>query len=151
MEYERILSAIAPCGLSCETCFARVDGGIHQLSRELREKLGNFSAYAKRFENMLEAPVFEKYPDFEAMLDYFCSNNCNGCRSEQCRLFKDCGIRPCHQEKGVDFCFQCEEFPCSKTNFDESLRRAWVLINEKIRKTGIEQYYEKTRRRPRYV
>ena len=151
MEYQQILSSLAPCGLSCETCFARVGGDIHRLSRELKDKLGNFAPYAKRFENMLEVPVFQKYPDFAAMLDYFGSNNCLGCRSEQCRLFKNCGIRPCHQQKGVDFCFQCDEFPCDKTNFDQSLQKAWVLINEKIRKTGVEQYYEKTQTRPRYV
>ena len=151
MLYEQILSAMAPCGFSCETCFARVGGDIQRRSLELRQKLGAFAPYAKRFEKMLEAPVFNKYPDFEAMLDHFASENCNGCRSEQCRLFKECGIRPCHQEKGVDFCFQCEEFPCAKTNFDESLHQVWVLINEKIRQTGIEKYYEKTRSRPRYV
>ncbi len=151
MEYEQILSALAPCGLSCEKCFAHVDGDIRMYSRKLKEKLGNFDAYAKRFENMLDEPVFKKYPDFAAMLDYLSSENCHGCRNEQCKLFKNCGIRPCHQEKHVDFCFQCDEFPCAKTNFDESLYKAWVLINEKIRKTGLEQYYEKTRNRPRYV
>jgi len=85
------------------------------------------------------------------MLDYFASEHCKGCRNEQCRMFKTCGVRGCHQEKEMDFCYQCEEFPCDKTNFDENLYKSWVLINEKIKKTDIEQYYEKTRTRPRYV
>jgi hypothetical protein len=85
------------------------------------------------------------------MLDYFASENCRGCRNEQCRMFKGCGVRACHQEKMVDFCYQCDDFPCSRTNFDENLHKAWVRINEIIKNDGIEKYYEKTLKRPRYI
>lgn len=151
MDYEKIKESIAPCGLSCETCFAHVDGDIRRYSLKLKEKLGNFGPYAKRFEAMMNEPIFSKYPDFMEMLDYFASENCRGCRHEQCKLFQECRIRPCHQEKQVDYCFQCDEFPCKKTNFDEQLYKVWVVINEKIRKSGIEQHYEKAKNRPRYV
>ncbi|MBI5593180.1 MAG: DUF3795 domain-containing protein [Deltaproteobacteria bacterium] len=151
MADEQIKAALAPCGLSCEKCFAHVDGDIRRASLELKEKLGNFEAYARRFETMLGDSIFKNYPDFKEMLDYFASENCKGCRSEECKLFKDCGVRKCHQEKQLDFCYQCDEFPCSRTHFDESLYHVWVTLNEKIRKTGIEQYYEKTKIRPRYV
>lgn len=77
--------------------------------------------------------------------------NCRGCRNEQCKLFKECGVRRCHREKQMDYCFQCEEFPCNKTNFDEPLNKVWVTINEKIQKIGVEQFYAKTKDRPRYV
>jgi hypothetical protein len=147
---KQIKESIAPCGLCCETCFAHVDGEIRRDSEKLREKLGNFHVNAKRFETLLENPIFRKYADFKEMLDYFASENCRGCRNEQCKLFKNCGIRPCHQEKGIDFCFQCKEFPCDKTNFDPGLYKGWVLINEKIRKTGIEQYCQEARIRSRY-
>jgi hypothetical protein len=112
--------------------------------------LGNFEIYAKRFETLLDGPVFKNYPPFKAMLDYLAAENCRGCRNEQCKLFKECGVRGCHQEKQVDFCYQCEAFPCDKTNFDPRLRHAWVQINEKIRKIGIAQYDEQTRARSRY-
>lgn len=151
MTTEPIKQALAPCGLSCEKCFAHVDGDIRRHSRNLLEALGNFDAYAKRFETLLDAPIFQKYPDFKMMLDYLAAENCRGCRSEQCRLFKGCGIRPCHQEKQVDFCYECAEFPCDRTGFDEQLQARWVLINEKIRRIGIEAYYAKTCSRPRYV
>jgi len=151
MTSEKIKASIAPCGLSCEKCFAHVDGDIRRYSLKLKEKLGNFDLYAKRFETLLDNPIFAKYPDFKEMLDYFASEHCKGCRNEQCRMFKTCGVRSCHQEKEIDFCYQCEEFPCNRTNFDEGLYKGWVLINEKIKKTGIEQYYEKTKTRPRYV
>jgi len=151
MEYEQIKESLGPCGLCCETCFAHVDGDIRRYSLKLKEKLGNFDAYAQRFETLLGIPVFKKYPDFKEMLDYLASENCRGCRNEQCRLFNDCGVRPCHQEKGVDFCCQCDAFPCNRTNYDERLHKIWVLINEKIKKNGLDQYCEEAKNRPRYV
>jgi hypothetical protein len=150
MDPERIKASIAPCGLNCEKCFAHVDGDIRRYSRKLRKRLGNFEAYAKRYETLLQNPVFSRYPDFKEMLDYLASENCRGCRNEQCRLFKNCGVRGCHQEKGVDFCHQCGEFPCGNTRFDERLHKAWVAINEKIRKSGIEKYCDEAKDRPRY-
>jgi hypothetical protein len=151
MTDEQIKDSLAPCGLSCEKCFAHVDGDIRKYSLKLQEVLGNFELYAKRFEILLEEPVFKKYPDFKELLDYLASENCRGCRKEQCKLFKTCGVRACHQEKHVDFCYQCEEFPCDKTNFDENLYKAWLRINEIIKKKGIDHYYEITTTRPRYV
>ena len=145
-----IKETIAPCGLCCETCFAHVNGNIRKLSIQLKEKLGNFHNNAKRFETLLEEPIFEKYADFKEMLDYLAAENCHGCRNEQCKLFKNCGVRPCHQNKEVDFCFQCEEFPCNRTNFDDSLYKGWVAINKIIKKKGIEAYCEGARKRPRY-
>lgn len=150
MNYEKIRASLAPCGLSCEKCFASADGDIRRHSLKLNERLGNFGPYAQRYETLLGDPVFKKYPAFREMLDFFVSENCKGCRKEQCKLFKDCGVRPCHQEMGVDFCYQCDEFPCTKTGFDENLYQAWVRINEIIRTKGLEEYYEITLKRPRY-
>ena len=151
MTSEQILAAIAPCGLNCKTCFAHAQGDIRKHSLALREKLGNFTEYAKRYETLLDQPVFKNYPAFKEMLDYFVSENCRGCRNEQCRLFKDCGVRRCHQERGVDFCHECDEFPCAKTNFDEGLHSVWLRINRKIQEIGIEEFHEKGKTRPRYV
>lgn len=150
MTDEQIKAALAPCGLSCEKCFAHVDGDIRRYSLKLKEKLGNFDIYAKRFETMLGNPIFKKYPDFKEMLDFFASENCKGCRNEQCKLYKNCGVRGCHQEKQIDFCYQCEEFPCNRTNFDAQLYNMWVQLNEKIKNTDIEHFYEKTKNRHRY-
>ena len=151
MDHEKIKASLAPCGLCCETCFAHVDGDIRRYSLKLKEKLGNFHINAERFETLLGDPIFKKYPDFKEMLDYFASENCRGCRNEQCKLFKDCGVRVCHQENGIDFCHQCDLFPCDKTHFDDGLYKGWVLINEKIREVGLEKFYEKARTRPRYA
>ena len=151
MTTRQILEALAPCGLNCAKCFAHVDGDIREHSLRLKEKLGNFEIYAQRFETLLGNPVFKKYPDFKEMLDYLASKNCRGCRNEQCKLFQNCGVRACHQEKQIDFCHQCPDFPCEKTGFDEHLHARWVKLNERIRAVGVEQYFEETRDLPRYV
>lgn len=150
MSYEQIKASLAPCGLNCAKCFAHVDGAIRRQSLELKEQLGNFGVYAKRFETLIGNPVFKKYPEFNEVLDYLASPNCKGCRSEQCKLFKDCGVRICHQKKQVDFCYQCDDFPCSRTNFDEKLYTVWMRVNEKIRKVGLERYYQDSMDLPRY-
>lgn len=151
MSSEQIKAAIAPCGLNCEKCFAHADGDIRQHSLELKEKLGNFIGYAKRFETMFGEPVFQHYPAFREFLDYLASGNCRGCRNEQCRLFKTCGVRRCHQEKRVDYCAECDEFPCDRTGFDHQLQNVWVRLNEKIRENGMNCFYETTRTAPRYI
>lgn len=150
MTSPQILETLAPCGLNCQKCFAHVDGDIRKYSLKLKEKLGNFDIYAQRFETLLGNPVFKKYPDFKEMLDFLASENCRGCRHEQCKLFKNCGVRACHQEKDIDYCHQCDDFPCNKTGFDEHLHARWIKLNERIKAVGIDQYYEKTKDQHRY-
>ncbi|NCD43249.1 MAG: DUF3795 domain-containing protein [Bacteroidia bacterium] len=75
---------------------------------------------------------------------------CGGCRQEHCKLFASCGVRPCAEEHDVDFCFQCAEFPCDKTGFDEHLYRRHVEINRKLREAGVEAYDDTVNDLPRY-
>lgn len=147
---DEILNSISACGLNCDKCFAHEAGDIRKYSLKLKEKLGNFDVYAERFVTLLDNPIFKKYGDFKTMLDFFASANCKGCRKEYCKVFKSCGVQACHKEKNIDFCFQCDEFPCNKTNFDENLKKRWVQINERIRKIGIEAFYAETKDKPRY-
>lgn len=84
------------------------------------------------------------------MLRYFSEAKCNGCREQACALFKNCNVRDCYRGKGIDFCFQCASFPCEQTGFDEHLQKRFISINEKIRKIGIENYYEEIKDVPRY-
>lgn len=150
MAYDDILNALGPCGLNCEKCFAHRDGEIRKYSLKLLEKLGNFEVYAERFETLLNNPVFKKYQDFKIMLEHFASENCQGCRRETCRLFKECGVRNCYRLKNVDFCFQCADFPCKNTNFDEHLEKRWMLINRRMQEIGIEKFFIETKDKPRY-
>jgi len=140
---------LGPCGLHCGKCFAFRDGEIHAAAVKLREQLGNFAPYAERFSVQLD-PVFEKYGDFAALLDYLASSECGGCRVEKCKFYKNCRVRACSLEKGVDFCCECPEFPCGHTGLDENLYRRSVSINERIRDIGAEGYYAEVKDQPRY-
>jgi len=145
-----ILNSIAPCGLNCEKCFARTNGSIQTLSKELQSALGNFDVYAERFSDLINEPVFKEYPAFKKMLAHFAKGSCQGCRNEQCKLFKQCGVRSCHQEKNIRFCFECNEFPCENTNFDSHLKTRWVKINERILEIGLTNYYDEIKDLGRY-
>ena len=147
MEYEDLLDDLAPCGLSCRKCFANSQGDIVLLSAQLRDKLGSFDVYAERFSAFL--PAFKDYPAFMELLSYLAQGHCVGCRKGTC-LYPNCGVSTCYQQKGVDFCFQCDEFPCDRTNFDPHLERRWRQMNERMKEVGVEAYYEETRDLSRY-
>jgi len=150
MNYQNILEYLGPCGINCQKCFAFKDGNIRRNSEILKNELGNFDVYAKRFSVLLDAPIFDKYPDFKEMLDYLSSSNCMGCRKQECHLFKSCNVRNCYKEKSVDFCFQCNEFPCNRTGFDSHLEQRWIKINQRMSEIGVENYYNEIKDRPRY-
>ncbi|MCP4351484.1 MAG: DUF3795 domain-containing protein [Desulfobacterales bacterium] len=148
MEYKEILKDIAPCGLSCGKCFAFSEGGIRKHATELKSLLGNFDNYAERFSGFL--PIFKKYPEFKEMLEYMTQADCIGCRNGECK-YPNCGVTACYKDKGVDFCFQCDEFPCDKSNFDPDLHRRWIQMNNRMKEIGVESYYEETKDKCRYV
>ena len=147
MKYKEILDILAPCGLNCHKCFANSNGEIRKNSIKLQELLGSFDRYAERFSIFL--PVFKNYPSFKELLIYLTQENCNGCRKGSC-LYPDCGVRDCYKSKGVDFCFQCDEFPCEKTNFDSDLKGRWIQMNNQMKEIGIKSFYQKTKDLPRY-
>jgi hypothetical protein len=139
-----------PCGLLCEKCFAYENGAIRFHAEELKKNLGEFDNYAKRFVSLLDEPVFDKYSEFKKVLDLFSSNNCKGCRKQECHLFSTCKVKQCYKDKKVDYCYQCQEFPCENTGFDENLKQRWLKINHKIREVGLEKYYNEIKDKPRY-
>ncbi|MBN1953199.1 MAG: DUF3795 domain-containing protein [Bacteroidales bacterium] len=150
MDYHEILNCLSPCGIRCDSCFAFKDGKIKELSRELSDELGNFQNYAGRFATVLNEPVFNVYPYFKLQLDLFAQCDCKGCRNERCKLLKSCNVRECSEKKGVEFCFQCDEFPCDHSGLDENLQRRWVSSNLKMRDIGVDSYYHEIKNTHRY-
>jgi len=150
MDYEFIKSRLAPCGLHCGKCFAFSEGDISHLSKDLRYSLGNFDVYAERFVNIMNEPLFLKYPAFKEMLEFFSKGKCKGCRKEKCAIFKNCKVKKCSENKAVDFCFECPDFPCENTGFDENLQKRWKEINIKMKEDGVESYYNEIKDKPRY-
>lgn len=145
-----VLTALAPCGLNCAKCFAYIDSEIRNHSNKLNESLGKFEEYAERFVNLLNEPAFKKYPDFKEILDLLSAATCQGCRVETCQLYSGCNVKACTKEKGVFFCYACDEFPCNRTGFDGHLQKRWKKIQTIMKEIGPEKYYEKIKDKPRY-
>ena len=80
---------IAPCGLWCGACGI---GQAHaQNNDKLKEKL---------------APIYGCRPEDLV---------CEGCRSDVRFAFcQSCAIRSCADEKGLQGCFLCADFPCER-------------------------------------
>ena len=148
MEYSEILNHLAPCGLSCRKCFSYIEGEIGYHSKELQKLLGNFDIYAERFSAFI--PAFKDYPSFKKMLAFFAEPDCEGCRNGTCK-YPNCGVIECYREKGVDYCFQCDEFPCDRTNFDPHLLKRWIKMNSRMKEIGVEGYWEETKNLCRYI
>lgn len=146
--YEEILHVMAPCGLHCGKCMAFAGGHIQREASILRQHLGpHFDQYAERFATM--NPVFKDYPAFKRVLDFFAEGSCQGCRKSGC-LFKECKLAACVKEHGVDYCFQCKEFPCDRHGLPSGLAAVWRRNNQLMKEHGVEDFYEETKNKPRY-
>jgi hypothetical protein len=76
----------APCGIDCFNC--------EVYEKNCTDQIKDMLAEAMKIDR-------EKVP-------------CAGCRAQNgCRLhWNECATLDCVKEKGVDFCFECGEFPC---------------------------------------
>jgi hypothetical protein len=148
MRYTKILDELAPCGLNCSTCVFNSKGKIKSLSISLQECLGSFDNYANRFSNF--QPEFQNYPNFKTLLEFLSKVECDGCRSGTCKN-PDCEVLQCSSKRNIDFCFQCNEFPCEKTNFDDDLKTRWLQMNNKMKEIGVKRYYQKMIGTPGYI
>lgn len=145
---EDLLDRLGPCGLHCGGCLAFQGGKIQTHAQALKELLGpNFQAYAERLGDM--DPAFGDYPEFARFLDFLANGRCTGCRGSGC-LFQECRVHACVLEQGVDFCFQCADFPCDRHGLAEPLSSVWRKCNERMKSEGVRNYYYWIKDKPRY-
>ena len=148
MKYEEIVQRLAPCGLDCSRCFNCHDGTIRRSATDLRDALAGFQKRAMSIaKNMY--PEMEGYEQFAQVLDVMTRGRCQGCRSGGPQM-PFCTARTCFREKGVDFCFECDEYPCSRNRYPELLAKKWSVNNERMKEAGVEAFYEESLQRPRY-
>ena len=148
MEKQCLLNKIAPCVLLCHTCAAAKSGVIRERSQKLLQYLEGFEGYVE----MLSAyqPGLKKYPEFAEVLRLLADASCDGCRDGVCK-FPGCEIAPCTKEKGHDYCFQCESFPCDKVDQVPVLKRVWLKANQRMKEIGPEAYFERMKTRSHYA
>jgi hypothetical protein len=147
MEYKEALGRLAPCGLDCSRCADYNSGEIQELSTRLAQLLDGYRRVAKV--KALIKPVFNGYPQFEDVLKLFTQAACSGCRGDNVLCPIECVAGACTREKGVDFCFQCEEFPCSK-KINVQIKERWLKFNLRMKEIGVEKYCEEQSKIPRY-
>ena len=147
MEKNKIVEELGACGLDCSRCVAYELGEIKTLSETLLSQLTHFEKKAEVFSAFV--PSLKHYDHFLAVMQFFVDASCKGCRAGQC-LAQGCVAKTCHKEKGVDFCFQCEEYPCTRNQFSEELNNKWRVQNDLMASIGIEAFYERSKKKPRY-
>lgn len=145
--YEEVVERLAPCGLDCSRCYAREGGDIQSAALALREALAGFEHMAPRIEGRY--PALAHYEHFREVLDLACAGGCPDCRSGGPEM-PFCAARTCFREKGVDFCFQCDEYPCERNSYPENMAVRWHRYNDRMREVGVVQFYREQRRLPRY-
>lgn len=151
---------IAPCGLYCGTCTFYNDSEIRKTAVRLKQLLDGFEYVAKIFEQ--DAPALKDYPEFLNVLKYISKQDCLGCRfgggkeSGAACMPLTCPMLLCTIEKGLDFCYQCTEFPCEmisnafKDTANKGLIDIWINSNNRMKKIGLDRYLEEKKKEQRY-
>jgi hypothetical protein len=109
---------IAVCGLPCYKCDIL-------LSSDDLEKAKKEAAELKQMLGMDVKPKEVR---------------CDGCKGDRSRHFSpDCWIlHCCVDEKGLEFCYECTDFPCEKLNEMKNMDRSGLSSRSGIRtKNGI--------------
>jgi hypothetical protein len=137
MEREELLAQLAPCGIDCGRCVRYQQGRVARAAKELMAGLEGYSKVAPRFAEM--APVLNSYPQFESVLGFLGAADCPGCRNDPSKCFPVCSAKNCHKEKGVDFCAECDEFPCERNKYPDMFKPAWLKNNHRIKQIGLRR------------
>ena len=131
---------IAYCGLYCGDCFS-YQGKIADMARDLRKELRK-----AKFDRVAEGIPFKEFQHYRecyealgAMVRLRCKNACRGGGGNPF-----CNMRKCCNKKGIDGCWQCDEFEkCENLaslmpiHGDEHIKNL-----RKVRKSGVAKFLE---------
>jgi hypothetical protein len=133
---------VAYCGLYCGDCYS-YKGKIADLARDLRKELRQ-EKFAREAELMSAVPIFaglKNYPQcyevLGAMVKLRCKKACRGGGGPPV-----CKIRECCKKKGIDGCWQCDDFEtCKKMDFLKLYHQDAHLKNLRIiEKAGVDSF-----------
>ena len=133
---------IAYCGIYCGDCY-RNKGKIADLARDLRKELRQekFDQTAETMSQISFFAAFKNYPQcyelLGEMVKFRCKRTCRGGGGPPV-----CKIRECSRKKGIDGCWQCDEFEtCKKLDFLKPFHQDAHLKNLRtLQKIGITQF-----------
>ena len=138
---------VAYCGIYCGDCFG-YKGKIADLARDLRKELrqAKFGRTAEFLSTNSFFAVFKNYPQCYEVLGALVKFRCRkACRNGGGPPF--CKMRQCCQKKGIDGCWQCDEFEtCEKLDFLKPSHGDAHLKNLRIiKKQGIDNFIKGTK------
>ncbi len=133
---------ITYCGIYCGECFIG-QGKAADLARDLRKELRafRFDKLAEAFSDVPYFAAFKDYPQCYDVLGALVKLRCRKtCREGGGPPF--CEIRKCCQKKGIEGCWQCEDFEtCSKFDFLKVHHGEANAKNlRKLKKAGVEGF-----------
>jgi len=109
---------ITYCGLYCGDCY-RYQGRIADLARDLRKVLRQykFDRTAEKLSTSAFFAAYKNYPQCYDVLGEMVKLRCKrGCREGG--GIPVCKIRDCCRKKGIEGCWECDEFEnCMKLDF----------------------------------
>jgi hypothetical protein len=102
---------------------------------------------------VINAIKSDKLDDFAKKHNYKPDElECYGCKITQTAATKDrCGFLDCAINKGIEFCFECDEYPCDKLKAfkeDKHPHHSAIFKNsERIKEIGIEPWFSEQENR----
>jgi hypothetical protein len=117
MDYFKTTS---PCGIDCFNCELFGDN----ITPELQERIAQYRSEPQA------------------------SIRCLGCRETGCLVITgECATKTCVAEKGVDFCYECGDFPCNRLHpcaeRAETFPQSFKVFNLcRIKKVGLDRWAE---------
>ena len=131
-DYEKESELVAYCGIYCRLC-DHYTGGIRDSARNLLEIVKSHGEL-KLFADTAKAFDFENFVKGLEWISDEISPCVGGCRGGG--GWGDCPLRKCCIEKGVKFCYECNDFSC------ETLKNFPKRVDEldEIKKIALESW-----------
>jgi hypothetical protein len=100
---------ITYCGAFCGSCGCYKGRITAMVAKDFRELITAYVDWVPEYEK-----IDFNFDDFLRGLDYFANENIGPYCKVAC---KDgggapCKVRPCARERGVEICYDCDDFPC---------------------------------------
>lgn len=162
MEKEKLLHYVAPCSLLCYACMSFKDGPSSEGAKNVYKYSDGWGEFWSALLPEEKREEWRKeFDTFQNTLQYLGGASCPGCRNnppsnkEGWGCLAGCVIPACVKERGVDFCAECDEFPCQKAkDFFATHNRTgdgWENGSRRIKKVGVDVYFEEKKDISHYI
>ncbi len=132
------LRYVTICGLYCGLCSQR--GRIPQQARALRDTLAKdgFDQWGQNIPNFKEFwTLLNQWSDLK--------NACPGCR--QGGGNPECEIRKCAQQRKVESCPHCEDYPCERIRELGKIYLTLIADGQRLKEIGVDAWIGEQKKR----